>query len=147
MHLRPSAEDLLKSIQSFFGTGVLVIDKTKNSWRRNPPPRYSVNSLDDIINIIIPRPPALDKYPLLTKKRGLASLREDFLLFKRTATAVLLIKDKKHLTVEGGFALNEIISIRASMNKGLTETLTENFPSIVPVVKPLVELPEFINPY
>ena len=33
------------------------------------------------------------------------------------------------------------------MNKGLTETLTENFPSIVPVVKPLVELPEFINPY
>jgi len=80
MHLHLKDIDLLKSIQSFFGTGVLVIDKTKNSVR------YSVNSLDDIINIIIPH---FDKYPLLTKKRV------DFLLFK---SAVLLIKDKKHLT-------------------------------------------------
>jgi hypothetical protein len=103
----------------------LVTDKTKNSVR------YSVNNLEDIINIIIPH---FDNYPLLTKKYA------DFLLFK---SAVFLLKDKKHLTLDG---LNEIVNIRASMSKGLTETLTNNFSSIVPVVRPLV-LPKIINPY
>ena len=106
IHLHIKDIDLLKSIQSFFGIGVLVTDKTKNSVI------YSVNNLEDIIYIIIPH---FYNYPLLTKKYA------DFLLFK---SAVFLLKDKKHLTLDG---LNEIVNIRASMNKGLTETLTNNF--------------------
>jgi hypothetical protein len=124
MHIKDI--DLLKSIQSFFGVGVLVSSKTTNSAR------YSVNSLKDLINIIIPH---FDKYPLLTQKRA------DFILFK---SAVLLIEQKKHLTVGG---LHEIVNIRASMNKGLTKVLADNFPYTMPVAKPLVEVSEFIDSY
>ena len=38
-----------------------------------------------------------------------------------------IIKDKKHLTLEG---LQEIVSIRASLNKGLPERLKLAFPKI-----------------
>jgi len=44
--------------------------------------------------------------------------------------------NKEHLALEG---LTKILSIRASMNKGLSETLLTNFPDIIPVVRPLVE--------
>ena len=126
IHMHIKDIDLLKSIQSFFGVGVLVSSKTTNSAR------YSVNSLKDLINIIIPH---FDKYPLLTQKRA------DFFLFK---SAVLLIEQKKHLTVGG---LHEIVNIRASMNKGLTKVLADNFPYTMPVAKPLVEVSEFIDSY
>lgn len=49
---------------------------------------------------------------------------------------VAIMKNKQHLTSEG---LTKIISIRASMNKGLSETLYTNFPGIIPAVRPLVE--------
>jgi len=93
---------------------------------------YSVNSVKDIINVIIPH---FDKYPLLTQKRA------DYLLFK---SAVLLINDKKHLTLEG---LQDIVNIRASMNKGLSEDspLALEF-EINPVKRPKVNLPEEIDP-
>lgn len=73
------------------------------------------------------------KYPLLTQKG------QDFVLFK---LAVELINQKQHLTIEG---LRKIVSIRASMNNGLTETLLEGFPNITPVERPVqdvqVEIP------
>lgn len=50
--------------------------------------------------------------------------------------AVNLIKNKKHLTPDG---LNEIVSIRASLNLGLTPLLNIAFPDITPVSRPLVE--------
>jgi len=77
----------------------------------------------------------LDKYPLITKKHG------DFILFKE---ALKLIKNKEHLTIEG---FNKIISIRASMNKGLPEVLKLAFPNIIGFTTPLVTLPEKLNPY
>ena len=43
---------------------------------------------------------------------------------------------REHLTLEG---LHKIISIRASMNNGLSPKLKLAFPDIVPVVRPLVE--------
>ena len=52
---------------------------------------------------------------------------------------VAIINNKEHLTSEG---LTKIISIRASMNKGLSETQLTNFPGIIPVVRPLVESTE-----
>jgi len=50
---------------------------------------FTVRSLDDIINVIIPH---FDKYPLLTQKKG------DYLLFK---IAALLMQKGSHLTAVG----------------------------------------------
>ena len=69
-----------------------------------------------------------NKYPLITKKRA------DFELFKR---AVDLIYCKEHLTMNG---LNKIISIKASMSKGLSEELKFAFPNVTPVIRPIVDL-------
>jgi hypothetical protein len=50
--------------------------------------------------------------------------------------AVEIINRKGHLTNEG---LQEIINIKASMNKGLSNNLREAFPSTVDYPRPLVE--------
>jgi hypothetical protein len=55
----------------------------------------------------------------------------DYILFKK---AILMIKDKKHLTIKG---LQDIINIRAAINKGLTYTLKKAFPNAIPVPVPL----------
>ena len=84
-----------------------------------------MSSLKDINNVIIPPPlRGQDKYPLLTQKRA------DYLLFK---SVVQLMNNKEHLTSEG---LIKIISIKASINNGLSSVLTEAFPppSITPFV-------------
>lgn len=57
--------------------------------------------------------------------------------------AVNLIDRGEHLTNEG---LRKLVSIRSSMNKGLTETLKESFPGLTPVDRPSVEVPEIIDP-
>lgn len=109
---------LLNRIQSFFSVGTIRIRT------RDEQGIYSVYDLEELTNVIIPH---FDKYPLLTQKRA------DYLLFKQV---VAIMKNKQHLTSEG---LTKIISIRASMNKGLSETLYTNFPGIIPDVRPLVE--------
>lgn len=50
---------------------------------------------------------------------------------------------KEHLTSEG---LNKVVSIRASMNLGLTEVLTQSFPNVTPINRPTVEATENIDP-
>lgn len=67
-----------------------------------------------------------ENYPLITKKHS------DFLLFK---AVIQLMVNKEHLTEEG---LLKIISIRASLNKGLSDKLNDSFPGIVPAIKPSV---------
>lgn len=91
--------ELLNQIKNYFnGVGSITIHKNRCV--------YMVNGFSNIINVIIPH---FDKYPLKTKKLG------DYLLFKN---AVLnIIKDKKHLTLPG---IKELLSIKASMNKGLS---------------------------
>jgi hypothetical protein len=118
MELNIRDSELIKRIQSYFGVGILVINKAKNSIS------FSVQSVKDLNNVIIPH---FDKYPLLTQKRA------DFLLFK---LAVELISRKEHLTIEG---LRKIVAIRASINKGLSVTLKEAFPRIIPVSRPIIE--------
>jgi hypothetical protein len=49
------------------------------------------------------------------------------------------MNNKKHLTVEG---YNKILSIRASINKGLSPKLLECFPGITPVNRPEVKASE-----
>ncbi len=81
---------------------------------------FQITKLGDLVFII----DHFKIYPLKTQKYA------DFLLFKK---AFDIINDKKHLTIEG---LHELISIRASLNKGLTDRLKLAFPNIKPIVRP-----------
>lgn len=74
------------------------------------------------------------QYPLVTKKRA------DFELFKSVVEAM---NRGEHLTTSG---LEKIVSIRASINKGLTEELNKAFPNIQPAARPVVEVTENLNP-
>lgn len=65
---------------------------------------YSVSSIKDINNVIIPH---FDKYPLLTQKRP------DFLLFRNSSKmAIGLINEGAHLTTEG---LTKIVSYQGAI--------------------------------
>ena len=55
-----------------------------------------------------------------------------------------MLNNKEHFTPEG---LIKIVSIRASLNKGLSETLSTHFLDIVPVVRPSVEVNEIYDPH
>lgn len=117
---------LLKQIHQFAGVGTI------RTRKRDDQVIYAVYSIKDIIKVIIPH---FDKYPLYTQKQA------DFKLFK---LVVEIMSRKEHLTTEG---LHKILSIRASMNKGLTPELEAAFPNIKPFERPNVEAPEKIDPY
>lgn len=105
-------------MQSFFGgIGDITIRKQDNSVY------FTVKSVKDIINVIIPH---FEKNPLLTEKQA------DFELFKQI---VVMMHNKQHLTPEG---LNKIISLKASLNKGLTTLLINHFPNIDPTERPVI---------
>src|SRR5690606_15047341 len=78
--------------------------------------QYSVYSATDLVRLI----DHFDKYPLITQKQA------DYLLFKKV---VGLINNNKHLTIQG---LHQIISIKHSINKGISSELKAAFPEIVP---------------
>lgn len=120
---------ILEKLQSFFGVGNFRIQNIKG---KNSVAIFSVVSIKDLINIIIPH---FDKYPLLTQKRA------DFELFKQI---VLMMDKKDHLTMEG---IKKIISIRASLNTGLSPLLINHFPKLVPCERPQVETPETFDPF
>ncbi|KAF8241176.1 hypothetical protein K440DRAFT_575328 [Wilcoxina mikolae CBS 423.85] len=115
---------LLYEIQSFFGVGKITIR------RRNNSAVYAVKSLKYLINVIIPH---FSKYPLLTQKRV------DFELFKLVCE---LMNNKEHKTMAG---LLKIVSIRASLGKGISRKLTEFFPDIVPAEIPFIKTTEILN--
>jgi hypothetical protein len=115
IHLHSKDVDILYLIQKFFGVGNVTLHGNSAM--------YQVTKLGDLLIII----DHFNLYPLLTKKYA------DFLLFKK---AFDIIKDKKHLTIEG---LHDLISIRASLNKGLIERLKlvgAANPNIKPAVRP-----------
>ncbi len=93
---------------------------------------YYVSSIKDITRVIIPH---FDKYPLITQKLG------DYLLFK---SVVYMINAKEHLTMEG---LQKIVSIKASVNKGLSETLKVAFPGTIPALRSLSVSTDIPHPY
>ena len=74
-----------------------------------------------------------ERYPLLTKKR------EDFELFSQIFN---LIDRKEHLTLSG---LQQIVSIKASINLGLSEYLKAAFPDITPVQRSIRSTEEILN--
>jgi hypothetical protein len=91
--------------------------------------QYRVESLKDL-SIIINH---FDKYPLKTKKYA------DYALFK---LAHNLINNKLHLTQEG---LLKLVSLKASINNGLSETLSIAFPNITSVLRPEIEIAGYQN--
>ena len=115
--------ELLKTIQAFFqGIGYISSSKEFVSFR--------ARSLDDLQVIIA----HFDKFPLKTKKQA------DFELFKCVVNKLSL---KEHLSLKG---FKEIVSIRASMNLGLSDALKKAFPEVSPVPRPTVEDEKVINP-
>lgn len=118
---------ICKRLLAFWGVGNFRIQENKG---RNSVALFVVESTQDLVNVIIPH---FDKYKLVTKKRG------DYELWKEI---VFMIKNKEHLTMIG---LRKIISLRASLNTGLTPLLKEHFSDVIPSVRPEVELPSSFN--
>ena len=117
---------LLEQIQIFFN-GVGGITGGNDDLVQ-----YNVTKIADIIHEVIPH---FEKYPLLTQKYS------DFKLFKSIAE---LVYNKEHLTDEG---LNKVLSLKASLNKGLSLNLKQSFPLIEAVERPRVPEDSTINPY
>jgi hypothetical protein len=116
--------ELLKSIKAFF-KGVGKINRNGRDAYQ-----YRVYSMKDLAVIIA----HFDKYPLISQKQI------DYILFKQIFE---LISRKEHLTTEG---LKKIVSIRASLNLGLSDSLKVAFPNIIPVSRPQVKLQKIPNP-
>ena len=114
---------ILVAIKKSLGVGKIYKERSESSQLRVE----NFKKLETVIN-------HFHKFPLITKKRA------DFELLKRV---YIKMKRKEHLTLEG---LRQIVAIRASMNRGLSEKLLEAFPSVVPVERPFGELPKTIDP-
>lgn len=108
--------DSLYLIQRFFGVGNVTLHGNSAM--------YQVVRLSDLACVI----EHFKNYPLKTQKHA------DFLLFIK---AFEVINNKQHLTEKG---LINLISIRASINKGLPERLKAAFTNIIPVAKPPVPI-------
>jgi len=117
LHIRDI--EVLHKIREFFNVGSVIV-RIRDGKSTGI---YSVQSTKDLIAVIIPH---FIKYPLITQKQA------DFILF---SLVVNLINNKEHLTEEG---IYKILSIRASMNKGLTASLKALFPNIVEVERPII---------
>jgi len=114
---------LLKLIQNYFNKIGIISVQSKDLVR------FRVFSQKDFMAII----DHFDQYPLLTQKRT------DFEFFKKIC---IMMKNKEHTTLEG---FREIVSIRSSLNKGLSEKLKQIFPDLVPVPRPIVQPPKIFN--
>jgi len=86
---------------------------------------YKVRSLNEVAIIIS----HFDKYILMSQKRA------DFDLFKLIVNK-LKLNNREHSTSQ---SLQQIVSIGASMNLGLSSLVRDNFSNTIPVARPLVE--------
>ena len=118
--------DLLLQLQQFFGgIGLIHISEIREIVS------YTIGKMEDIQNNLIPH---FEAYPLLTQKKA------DFILFK---DIVNLMSNKQHLTMEG---LHKIVSLKKSLNLGLSDEFKLSFPDIKPVSRPLVSNKDIIDP-
>jgi hypothetical protein len=92
---------------------------------------FTVSSLDDILNVIIP---LFDKHPVRAGKL------KSYLIFKQVA---LMLKDKKHLTIEG---LLQILFLSYFSNETTTKRSEESLSKILTYLESkLGELPKVDN--
>jgi len=101
---------VLEQIRDYFGVGTLFKDRSDYI-------KYGVQSMADL-QIIINH---FEKHPLKTQKYV------DYVFFKQV---FYMIKNSEHLTDEG---LTKIVSIKSSINWGLSENLVSAFPAVLPV--------------
>lgn len=116
---------LLRKIHSYFGVGFISEHLSLNKVV------YSVQSYRDIASVIIPH---FYQYPLVTQKKA------DYLLFKQ---AINLLNLNVQSDIEG---IRSIISIKASMNWGLSEKLRFQFPTVISVPRPVVSFESIADP-
>ena len=116
---------ILEQIQKFFG-GI------GSTYLSDNLAYFSVSSVKDLTDIIIPH---FERYFLLTQKGA------DFMLFK---SIVELINTKVHLSIEG---LHKIISIKASMNTGISDIQNTEFNGIIPVSRPIIKSENIPDPH
>lgn len=124
INLHEKDKVLLEQIKLYFKVGNISKFGTQSIQYRV----QAINDLQVIIN-------HFDKFPLLTQKLG------DYLLWKQ---AFDILKNKEHLTMEG---LRKIVAIKASINKGLSPELKEEFSSVLTVSRSLVENSIILNPH
>ena len=130
LKLHSKDSEFLEKICNFFNVGKIYT-------RKDGYIEYIVNSMKEM-EIIINH---FNNYPLITQKLS------DYKIFKLTFE---LIKQKNHLTQEG---FQEILSLKASLNNGLSEELKKvsllRKPNIIPYLRPQTITPKFetINPY
>lgn len=118
--------NILYNIKDFFGVGGVYSRPARNAAT------YKVQNIADLNNIIIPH---FETYPLLSMKWC------DFQLWKKV---VQLMQNKEHLTTSG-FEL--ILSLYASINRGISKKVAENFTISTYYPKPNRVIPSFIHPY
>ena len=125
INLHEKDKEILYKIQAYFGVGAIYHrpDRKKSVYR--------VSNVNYIKDVIIPH---FTKYPLISKKRI------DYLLWSEV---IKLILNKDHLNKEG---FSKIISYYASINKGVSKKVQEYFPNIIPADKPVISLPDNLNP-
>lgn len=111
IHLHVKDKALLEMIQASLGVG--------STRTRDNQVSFKVYNKD--LAVLIDH---LGSYPLITKKRAVPLRALE--LFKRVLE---LMNRQEHLTPEG---LMKIVSIKAAMNKGLSEDLQTAFPNVTP---------------
>lgn len=123
IHLHKRDLFILEAIKNFLGVGKIYVQGEVSV-------EYRVFSIKDL-KVVLDH---FDKFPLISQKYG------DYFLFKQ---AYLLLINREHLTPEG---LRKIISIKASINNGLSPSLKEAFPDIIHAVRPMKENISIYNP-
>lgn len=103
---------------------VLGVEKSLYYNKSDDTLKLKISNLDELINNVIPY---FKKYPLFTQKRV------DFQLMCKV---VEIVQEKRHLTIEG---LNDILSIKAAMNLGLSDKLKDEFLNIKPLTRLTVD--------
>jgi hypothetical protein len=105
---------LLDQIKNYLGVGKIYKDRSHYF-------KFIVTSKD--LQVVIEH---FEKYPLITQKLA------DYNLFKQAYNIIL---NKEHLTLEG---LNRLVSIKGSLNHGLSPLLKSAFPDSISTNRPLV---------
>jgi len=123
--LHKKDKDLLYLIKDYFGVGEVYNDREHL--------KFSIHSIKDLQLVI----EHFDKYPLITQKSV------DYILWQQAYNIIL---NKKHLTFNG---FNQLLSIKGSLNHGLSPLLKSAFPDIINTDRLLVsnDVKNMPNPY
>ena len=114
--LHEKDQALLEQIKKFFSV--------ESKIGKHGPKTIQFKVISKELKIIIDH---FDKYPLISEGWS------DFQLFKQV---LHLMEQKEHLTDDG---LRQVVSIKASMNLGLSPKLKLAFPNVKPAKRPLLE--------